>query len=131
MTDVTARGAGLDPAHVQTITDAADALTAVVAAYEAGVEVALDHIGGMSGEDVRLALLTGAALVADMLRDRGLPPMTAEPPACARDYRAAEAAACCPPATSAPATARRTSAHRPPRDARRQRGPARGRPPQP
>lgn len=79
-TDVT------EPTHVTTIRDAAEGLAHVVAAYERGVDVALDHIGGMSGEDVRLALLAAAAVIADLRRDRDLPPMPAEPPACGQEY---------------------------------------------
>lgn len=77
MTDVTADHAGLEPTHVQALTDAADALTVVVAAYERGVGDALDAVEALSGEDARLALLAGAALIADLRRDRSLPEMPA------------------------------------------------------
>lgn len=61
----------------EVLTQAADALTAVVAAYEAGVGDGLDAVEAMSPESTRLALLAAAALISDLRRDRDLPPMPA------------------------------------------------------
>lgn len=86
MTEVTVVDAGLEPTHVQALTDAADTLAAVIAAYERGVGDGLDAVDALSDEDVRLALLAAAALISDLRRDRGLPPMASQAPACGQEY---------------------------------------------